>query len=362
MTQVLNNTIGEQTQRAKARFTNIDSNDLKRFIEAQPDIHGSVVLDELTYLGASAGCSNGIAFFTAQLDRGLGRSREQLVLRYFPGVALMKQKSFSDEFFTMRAVSKAGFSVPRSYWLDADGSQLGFPGYVMERVPGDTPSAAMYSQGPLATASPATRKSMMLEAAGFHGRLRGAAIGPQEVPHLQSRGTGATAIEREFKWWLVEVQMSCEMDDPKLEVVRRVYRWLIDNQPHLYSTGLVHGDSQVCNIIYQNSRIAAVIDWEMSYLGHGEADLALLCLFTESSKFLDKPVDGTPTEPEYIERFERESGFSLQYWEYFQLFGIYKFMCGFLLLRNMVPSFESVWEFNLEMLSGFWNKARRAQH
>src|SRR5690606_18562710 len=128
------------------------------------------------------------------------------VIRFDPGIRLLRQKSYSDEYHTIRAADRAGLPVPNVFWLDPDGDELGTPGFFMDRIEGDTPAAAMYSAGPLAKASPEQRKAMMLDAARFHGRLRKLAIGEAEVPHLLRRGQGGTPLERELNWWLEEVR------------------------------------------------------------------------------------------------------------------------------------------------------------
>ncbi|MDB5972298.1 MAG: hypothetical protein JWQ90_4748 [Hydrocarboniphaga sp.] len=357
----LKGTYEQSIKNAKSRFPTIDEARLKSFVQAQPDIVGEVQLSPLVYPRSGAGSSNGIAFFTAELDRGRGLRRYDLVLRYSPGeIRLLKQKSFADEFLTVKAVSATGLSVPNVLWLDADGRQVGCPSYVMERVVGDAPSGAMYSAGAIAEATPAGRKAMMLEAAGFHGSLRKAAIGSQQVPHLLQRGSGATAIERELSWWLKEGQLARPEDDERLCHLETIYRWMIEHQPKAYEPRLVHGDAQIANMMFRDGHIAAVLDWELSYLGHNEADLALVVFITESLKVLDRPIDGTPTEAEYIARFEQESGSKVQHWEYFKLFNIYKCCMVNLLAMDFMPSFDTVWDYYAAHLQVLWDDARAA--
>lgn len=351
--------MAESVRNAKAGFPRIDSARLRSFIEAQPDVDGSVTLSELRYPTDGAGASNGIAFFTATFAGGSGTETLDLVLRYSPGVLTMKQKSFADEFQTLRAVAGTDLPVPRALWLDATGEDIGRIGYVMEAVAGDTPSAAMYSNGPLANIAPAERKERMLKAAGFHGRLRAAAIGADRVPHLATRGEGGSAIERELNWWFREVSMVWDAGDPKAATIAAVRAWLIDHQPRdLYTEALVHGDAQIANMIYANGDIAAVIDWELSYLGHNEADLSLLCFLTRVHHVIDIPVDGTPTDEEYIARYEQEGGHSVRHWEYFKLMTLYRVASVSSLAADFMPSFDAVWAFYREHMESAWAEAK----
>lgn len=356
--ETLRGTIGEVTKNSKAQFAQIDASRLLAFLEAQPDVVGPVEVGEIDYLTDGAGSSNGIGFFQAQIDRGDGHRRQDFVLRYFPGVSLLRQKSYKDEFLTLHATRARGLPTPQPLWLDEDGARLGCPGYVMERIFGDAPSAAMYSKGPLANVSPDERKALMLQAATFHGTLRKAAIGADLVPHLATRGDGATAIERELSWWLAEARFVRSGEDARYAVIEEIYDWMIANQPAAYAPGLVHGDAQIANLMYRDGRLAAVLDWELSYLGHNESDLALLVFITESQKLLDQSVEGTPTEAEYVAAYEAAAGVPVEGWTYFKLFSQFKVTCIALMMADRTPSFETVWNYYAAQVAADFEAAK----
>jgi aminoglycoside phosphotransferase (APT) family kinase protein len=359
----LQDAIDESVRNAKAAFSRIDPQRLLGFIAGQPGIR-QVELGDIEYLVDGAGLSNGIGMFDAVIDRGQGPQRESLVVRYAPGVMLLSQKSYADEFRTLLAVKAAGIPVPTVYWLDATGAELGSPAYVMERIAADKPTTNMYSHGPLSKVSDAQRKDMMLQAAGFHGRLRKAAIGPDKVPHLLKRGPAMarSAIERELGWWLVEARNVSHADDPKLLYVTEVYDWLVANQPKdAYQPNLVHGDAQIANLMYRDGQLAAALDWELSFLGHNESDLALLPFITEMQKAFDKPVGGTPTEAEYIARFEEESGHEVCSYEYFACICQFKVQTVGLMTLAGMPSPEQVWSFYKQHMDTAWDRARAAR-
>lgn len=344
---------------AKATFAKIDEERLRLFIERQPDVPGTVALEDISYPTDGAGSSNGIAFFSIVVTNGTSVIRQKLVLRYSPGVQLLKQKKFADEFKTLRAVGATSLPVPHVLWIDESGEQLGQPGYIMEAIEGDTPSAAMYSKGPLANVTPEERRSRMLKAAEFHGRLRREAIRADRLRHLVDRGEGQTAIEKELNWWLQEVLFVNPETDAKVTLVRSLREWLIRQQPQdAYEPNLVHGDAQIANIIYANGDIAAVIDWELSYLGHNESDLALICFLTKAHHVIDVAVEGTPTDEEYIARFEEASGAKVQHWEYFRLLCMYRVMAVSSLSASYMPAFEQVWAFHREHMDLAWDAAR----
>ncbi len=355
----LQGAIAESVKAAKASFAKIDEGRLCRFIEQCADAPGQVELGTLHYPSEGAGSSNGIAFFSATIKAGEFAGHHQLVLRYSPGVQLLKQKTFEHEFFTMQAVASAGLPVPKLYWLDRDGTELGAKGYIMATVDGDPPAAAMYSKGPLANVSPEERKAMMLQAAAFHGRLRKAAIGPEQVPHLCGRGEGDTAVQRELDWWMKEVLLVNSPDDHKTLEVAALRDWLVRNEPaDLYEPVLVHGDAQIANLIYANGTLAAAIDWELSYLGHNEADIALICFLTKANHVLDIAVEGTPSDAEYLAEFEAASGHKVSHWPYFQLLNAYRIVAVTSLSAHYMPQFDAVWAFHKAYMDEMWAAAR----
>ncbi len=350
-------TLDENARRAKADWLKLDPLRLRDFIAGQPDVR-SVEIADIQYPASGAGSSNGIAMLSADIDAGSGRERRQLVVRYAPGRTLLKQKSFEEEFLTGRAVHAAGLPVSAPLWLDARGDRLGVKGYVMERVFGEVPAAGLFSEGLLARAPVAERNAMMLEAVGFHGRLRRLGLGPAQVPHLIGRGMGATPIERELRWWFAEAELSSGPEEPRLARIKAVHDWLIERQPLVRPATLVHGDSQFSNLMFSDGKVVAALDWELSYLGHGEADVALMVWMTELQKHFAGNVQGTPAEQDYIVRYERESGGLVQHWEYFRLFLLYKLLSVLMASAATMPSFDEFWEFNWAELERSWQRCR----
>jgi len=133
----------------------------------------------------------------------------------------------------------------------------------------------------------------------------------------------------------------------------------VHHQPKLYEPILVHGDSQIANVMFDGGEIAAVLDWELSYLGHVETDFAFLCWQTRSLQEMDKRVDGIPTDEEYMSAFESESGSPLQAIEFFQVFILVKVMCVYVCLGSVVPSFDEVWKYHEDALMAAWAKAEK---
>jgi aminoglycoside phosphotransferase (APT) family kinase protein len=112
--------------------------------------------------------------------------------------------------------------------------------------------------------------------------------------------------------------------------------------------------------MFRDGKLVSVIDWELSYLGHTETDLAFLCMQTETLQAMDKRVDGTPSDQEYLTRYEAASGKLVQHWEYFQMLIVTKVMCVYVCFGDVVPSAEMIWEYHRGLLEDAWTKARAA--
>lgn len=359
MTEADATTWTESVRQAKASFASVDLSRLTEFLRSQEDIAGEVAISDYSGLKDGSGLSNGIGFFTADLASGNTHAQRKLVLRYMPGPTLMRQKSLADEFLTVRAAHAAGVPAPEALWLDADGRTLGMPGFVMARIDGDAPPAQIFASGPLAAVSATVRKDMLLQAARFHGELRDKAIGPAHVPHLMGRGSGDTAIERETAWLMVEAKYNAEEGDRHLQLVSDLRDWLCTHQPVARPATLTHGDAHVFNVMYRDNQLIAVLDWELSYLGHQEADVALLAMHTHLVQESCR-ADGTPTEDEYVSAFESACGAAAEHYEYFRVLSIYRYFVGVLWARHLLPDFEGFWALLEDRLGPAWASARAA--
>jgi len=109
-----NSALDENARLAKANWLRIDPGRLRDFIAGHKEVR-SVDIVDVQYSAAGAGSSNGIALLCANIDVGAGAERRQLVVRYAPGRTLIKQKSFTDEFLTGRAVHAPACRSPHRY-------------------------------------------------------------------------------------------------------------------------------------------------------------------------------------------------------------------------------------------------------
>lgn len=191
----------------------------------------------------------------------------RLVLRRKPpGELLPKAHMIEREFEVMRALGAAGFPVPKMRLLCEDAAVIGAPFYVMDHVEGRVIfETAMPDQAPEERRE--TFHALIDRLAALH-RLDPVALG------LAAFGKPGGYLTRQTSVWSRQYRAAATAEIPDME---RLMRWL----PNAISaipdeTCLVHGDYRLDNAIFHPERpeILAVLDWELSTLGHPLSDLA----------------------------------------------------------------------------------------
>jgi aminoglycoside phosphotransferase (APT) family kinase protein len=114
----------------------------------------------------------------------------------------------------------------------------------------------------------------------------------------------------------------------------RLMAWLPANIPAGDETSIVHGDYRVENLIFHPTepRIVAIVDWELSTLGHPLADLAYNCLTYHLPpealgrvEEVDGDREGMPDEQTYVAAYLRKAGRSeLPHWNFYLAFSMFR--------------------------------------
>ena len=121
-------------------------------------------------------------------------------------------------------------------------------------------------------------------------------------------------LERQVNRWSQQYEASKTEDIPAMD---RIIDWLPKNLPADTSTSLVHGDYRPGNTITcaAEPRVAAILDWELSTLGHPLADLGYCCAAYHGKissigdfSLLDHVALGIPTEEEFVAKYCEYSG------------------------------------------------------
>src|SRR5690606_36396285 len=98
-----------------------------------------------------------------------------------------------------------------------------------------------------------------------------------EAARLTDYGRPGHYLRRQITRWTRQYRAS---ETRPIDAMERLIAWLPDNVPDGDETALVHGDYHLNNMIFhpQEPRVLAVLDWELSTLGHPLVDFAYHCL------------------------------------------------------------------------------------
>ena len=234
-------------------MSELDIGKLAQWLSARLPGEGSPVLQRI-----GGGQSNPTWF----VDWGSSR----LVLRKKPeGPILPGAHAIEREFRVLQALADTDVPVPRALWLEEDPGILGTPFYVMERLEG-----RVFDDATLPGVSPQDRGAMYLDMARTLARLH--AVRP-EVVGLADFGKPGNYFERQIGRWTKQYRAST---GPRIAALDQLVDWLPANMPaDDGAVSIAHGDFRIGNLMFHPTepQVIAVLDWELSTLGHPLADL-----------------------------------------------------------------------------------------
>lgn len=230
------------------------------------------------------------------------------VLRRKPEGQLLKGAHAVDrEARVMSGLATAGFPVPRVHGLCTDDGVIGSWFYVMDMVEGRIFWDATVPEVPNAERA-AIFDAMNETIARLHS-VDYAAVG------LGDFGKPGNYFERQISRWTRQYLEDTDAGrDPHMD---RLIEWLPDNIPPGDESSVVHGDFRIDNMIFHPTepRIVAVLDWELSTLGHPCADFAFHAMMYRMPPHIvagladaDIAALGIPSEADYLAAYCRRTG------------------------------------------------------
>jgi aminoglycoside phosphotransferase (APT) family kinase protein len=191
--------------------------------------------------------------------------RRYVLRRKPPGKLLPSAHAVDREHQVMTALAGTEVPVPRTRCLCEDPEVIGTAFFVMDFVPG-----RVLWDPALPGLSPSERAAVFDEMnrviAALH-RVDPAAVG------LGSFGKPGNYFARQIDRWSKQYRAS---ETEKIEAMDHLIAWLPENIPPGEATAVVHGDYRLDNMIWSPTepRVVAVLDWELSTLGHPLADFS----------------------------------------------------------------------------------------
>jgi len=227
------------------------------------------------------------------------------------------------EYRVITALGGARVPVPRTFALCEDENVIGRAFYVMDYAEG----RVLWDQS-LPGMSRDERRAIYDEMNRVIAQLHGVdykAIG------LETFGKPGNYFARQLDRWSKQYRAS---ETEQIEAMDRLMAWLPGAIPPGDETTIVHGDYRLDNLVFHPTepRILAILDWELSTLGHPLADFSYHCMswHIPPAQFrgiagLDLPGLGIPTEAEYVATYCRRTGRDrIGNWDFYLAYNMFR--------------------------------------
>jgi aminoglycoside phosphotransferase (APT) family kinase protein len=256
----------------------------------------------------------------------LGAGGKSYVLRRKPpGKLLPSAHAVDREYRVLTALRYSDVPVPRTYCLCEDESLIGTAFFVMDCVDGrvlwDPSLQALDGAG-----RREVYEEMNRVIAALH-RIDYRAVG------LEDFGKSGNYLGRQIARWTKQYRAS---ETERIDAMDRLIAWLPENLPAADETAIVHGDYRLDNLIFHptEARVVAVLDWELSTLGHPLADFAYHCMswHVPPGPFrglggVDLAALGIPSERDYIALYCRHAGresIDADHWDFYIAYNMFR--------------------------------------
>ena len=262
---------------------------LERWLSALVPVQGPLTAERI-----GGGQSNP----TFRVRAGQGR---WVVRKKPPGVLVPSAHAVEREYRVMHALTKSAVPVPPLIGLCEDPSVLGTAFYVMEHVDG-----RVLWDPALPEVESAERAAMYESLNRVLAAIHGVDLAKTG---LVDYGRPGNYFERQVARWAKQYRATSEF---RIHAMDRLCDWLAAHIPDSDESTLIHGDYRLDNVMFHPTepRIVAVLDWELSTLGHPLADVAYQAMTWRFAPGdfrgmagRDLPALGIPSEREYLEAY-----------------------------------------------------------
>jgi aminoglycoside phosphotransferase (APT) family kinase protein len=330
--------IPEQRDPAQAR------RDLTTWLASKlPDATGV----ELSELGGPAftGFSHETILVDAKWEKGGTEHQQGFAIRVQPtGHTVFLESEFESQYRVLRILGEqTDIPVPPARWFEEDPSVLGAPFFVMDKIDGEVPcDNPPYTMGGWpADAAPEQQEQLWWDGLEVMARIhrldwRALGLGFIDRPERGKSGLDQQlAYYKEYFEWAAGGQ-----SQPS---VQAAWDWLLANRPEEEGPdALCWGDSRIGNMIFDQFRCRAVLDWEMVTPGNPVQDLAWwLFLDRHHSEGLTMaPLPGFPSPEATVARWEELTGRSAEHLDWYEMWAAFRFGVVMVRLGQLLIQFE----------------------
>jgi aminoglycoside phosphotransferase (APT) family kinase protein len=294
----------------------IELGKLAEYLESNvPGFIGPINLDKF-----AGGQSNPTFKVTAE-------SGVYVLRRQPPGKLLKSAHAVDREFKVLHALEDSQVPVAKVFHLCEDVEVIGSMFYLMEYIEGN-----VHWNAALEEAQDNQQRTQMYDL--MNKTLVALHSVDVDAVGLTEYGRKEGYYQRQFSTWTKQYRAS-EID--KLDAMEQLMTWLEANLPQENGTySLVHGDFRLDNMMFSkdNDEIIAVLDWELSTVGHPYADLAYQCMqmrmgqgsgVMDGLAGIDRSSLGIPTEEEYVALYCKRMGIDkIDNWTFYLAFSFFR--------------------------------------
>jgi aminoglycoside phosphotransferase (APT) family kinase protein len=233
--------------------------------------------------------------------------RDYVLRRKPPGALLKGAHAIEREYRVISALAGVGFPVAHPFALCLDETVIGTWFYVMEMV-----SGRIFWDS---TLPGLTRDERPMYFDAMNAAIANLHLLDPESVGLADYGKGGNYFERQIARWSRQyLEDGAAGRDANMD---RLLEWLPNNIPPGDQQSIVHGDFRADNLIFHPTepRIIAVLDWELSTLGHPLGDFTYhLMMYRLPPRIIggfnggDLKALSIPSEAEYVAAYCRRTG------------------------------------------------------
>jgi aminoglycoside phosphotransferase (APT) family kinase protein len=285
---------------------------LRQWLQGRlPGIHGEMRIERI------GGGQSNPTFFVEFPEQSLVLRKQP------PGQLLPSAHAVDREFRIQSALAASAVPVPEMLAFCDDRDVVGTPFYVMRKLQGRVmPDYA------LPAVSAAERRAYFDAMADTLAALHGV---DWQALGLADYGKPGNFFERQVARWTRQWEASKGGENADID---RLIDWLPKHVPADQTSTIAHGDFRLGNLMFHPTepKVVAVLDWELSTLGHPLADLGYCCIawHMQPEQFggiagLDLAALGLPTQQQFVERYLSRCGRALELEPFHLAFSMFRF-------------------------------------
>ena len=247
-------------------------------------------------------------------------------MRRQPSGELLKSAHAVDrEFRVIKALENSDVPVARAFHLCEDRDVIGSLFYVMSYQEG-----RIFWDPALPELNNSQRTDIYDEMNRMLAALHDVKI---DAVGLSDFGRAGNYFERQVSRWSKQYKAS---ETTRIDAMDKLMQWLPENMPADDGmVSLIHGDYRIDNVIFHpdQSKAVALLDWELSTLGHPYADLAYQCMQLRVDRDdaiaglgdADRIALGIPSEDEYVSQYCQRRGITnITNWDFYLAFSFFR--------------------------------------